>query len=177
MKLISNNELVTYFEEFLQEESIEIRFAYSGILDVFDYCLSEVEAKKIIKPYQYHREHEIKFIHLFRSLFNVDYKCTINLREPLRKLNKHQQDRLNEHEIEIYNMVQSQKVKLLIADNENELDFFMKLSTQEIHFCDYIFDNENVIISGNYDLSFPMYYQDDKYKELVEMNHLHVRSW
>jgi hypothetical protein len=172
-----NNEYYNLIEGIFQEESINMDFAFMGTLDVFSYCLSEDEARELIIPYNYHLEHESKFIDFFRSMFesNIDHNCTIYLREPLQKLRKHDKNRLNENEIEIFNFVRRQNVKIVIAENATELDFFVRLSTQEIHFCDYILDNEKVIIRGNYDLSFPIYYQEQKYRDLVENNNLHVR--
>jgi hypothetical protein len=169
-------ELNRYIEDFFEDESLNTKFLYSGILDVYNYCLSEEEAREIIIPYLYHQKHEDKFRRVFKSLYEISNKCIVNLREPLVKLSSYKRNRLNEEEIKIYNVVKCQKNKLLIVENVNELDFFLRLSTQEVHFCDYIFDNENVVINGNYDLSFPIYYQNPRYKQLIKINNLYVRS-
>jgi hypothetical protein len=171
-----NRYIEEFIEEFIEDELLNTRFLYSGILDVFNYCLSEEEAREIIIPYHYHQKHEDKFRKVFKSLFEMNNKCIVNLREPLVKLSSNKRNRLNKEEIKIYNVIKSMKNKFLIVENVNELDFFLRLSTQEVHFCDYIFDNEKVVINGNYDLSFPIYYQNPRYKQLIEINNLYVRS-
>ena len=159
----------------LKEASLEEHDQHQGILDVFDYCLSEEEAREIIIPYEYHLKHENKFISFFKDMFSK-YTCTVYFNNPIKKLNKEEKNRLGDVDFTIYKKLLKKQPGCVIVENIEELILLVKLSVLEISFVDYIFGQGEVVVQGNFDLSFPIYFQQDVVTKMVFNNRLFIRT-
>ncbi|AKG36174.1 hypothetical protein VK70_17720 [Paenibacillus durus ATCC 35681] len=172
-----NTQLYRLLDDVVQEESLSKGFTYTGVLDVFSYCLSEEEAKILIHPYEYHLKHEDKFINLFKSLFKErgSSNCFVHLGESIEELPKMNRGLITQKELKKLNIIRNQASKIIQIEDINEIELFLKLSTREIHFCDYIFNYGESVIRGNFDLSFPIHYKNKEYQTIIEQNNLYVR--
>ncbi|QWU15325.1 hypothetical protein SAMN04487895_10811 [Paenibacillus sophorae] len=172
-----NTNLYRVLDQLVQQDSLNKQFRYTGILDVFSYCLSEDEAKTLIHPYEYHLKHEYKFINLFKSLFeeNASSTCFVHLGNSIEELRKINHGLLNQNELKELNYVTNRGSRIIQIEDINEIELFLKLSTREIHFCDYIFNYGELMVRGNFDLSFPIYYKEKEYLTIIEKNNLYVR--
>lgn len=161
-------------KQWLKEENLEEHYLYKGILDVYSYCLSEEEAKEIIIPYEYHLKHENKFIAFFKDMF-AKYTCTVYFKNPIKKLSKEEKNRMGAVDFSIYNVLLKKQPGCVIVENIEELILLVKFSIVEISFVDYIFGQNEVVIQGNFDLSFPIFYQQDDVNKIVCENGLFSR--
>ncbi|WP_211746065.1 hypothetical protein [Paenibacillus sp. Marseille-Q4541] len=162
-------------KQLVKEDSILQFYQNQGILDVYPYCLSEEEAREIIVIYDYHLKHEHKFLSFFQDMF-AKHACTVHFREPIKKLNKEERERLGSVNFKTYKKLRKYKPGCAIVEIVEELLLLAKLSALEICFVDYIFDDGVVIVQGNYDLSFPIFYQHPEVTKIVSKSGLFIRS-
>ncbi|MFD2117633.1 hypothetical protein ACFSTH_09445 [Paenibacillus yanchengensis] len=124
-----------------------------GILDVYSYTLSEVEAKDLLSSFAEHNlKYEDRFIDTISSIFRKNggivlvYLSQCNYDSDLahKKGVKCKFSKENENE-------------LIKIDNLADLEIIAELSTRELFFSNFFFMNINTAIIANYDLSFPVY--------------------
>ncbi len=65
-------------------------------------------------------------------------------------------------------------------DNKDLMSFITRLNTRELFFCTIYFMEKPMTIWGNYNLSFPMFFEENNilevYKDLIKKHNLYVRG-
>lgn len=129
-----------------------------GILDVFSYTLSEVEAKILLNSFEEHNlKYENRFICTISSIFEKNggtvlvYLAQCNYDSYFVCVDG----------VEC-NFSKNDEKRLIKIDNLDDLESILKLSTRELFFSNFFFININTVIIANYDLSFPVYCVNQK---------------
>ncbi|MBW8361093.1 MAG: hypothetical protein K0M56_02765 [Kaistella sp.] len=80
--------------------------------------------------------------------------------------------------IEFIKKLDNANSKLIKLESKNELKMFFKIITRELTSPIFHFENGKVNLLGNYDLFFPMFFENnelaDKYREIALENNLHI---
>lgn len=157
-----------------------------GILDVFERRLSSEELHLLIECKSDNPEYliyEKSFLNFFQHLFDVQEERTVFVFCPdLKKLSHEEkqevmrflseQDRKHLEEI-----ISMENIDLIEIQELEKLLLSVRLSARELLFSNFFF--EDVMLIGNYSLSFPIYclHQDtlSKYANEAKRLGLHVR--
>jgi hypothetical protein len=80
--------------------------------------------------------------------------------------------------IEFVKKLDNANSKLIRIDSKKEIKMFFKIITRESNSPIFHFENGKVNLLGNFDLFFPMFFENnelvDKYKELALKHNLHI---
>lgn len=93
-----------------------------------------------------------------------------------RLKNKDEKNRLGDVDLSIYKKLHKKQPGCIIVENIEELILLVKLSVLEICFVDYIFGQGEVVVQGNFDLSFPIFFQKDDVNKMIFKNGLFIRT-
>lgn len=161
---------------------------HSGILDVFDHCLSAEETDTLLSSFIEHNlKYEDRFINFFNLAYEINDQKQVYMYFNLKGLEEYEilnildtldyQDKL----IFIKQITKSKGNKHYFKiENRNVLKVFVKLATRELFFPVFYFTRVPLIVVGNYDLSFPLFCKksDDLilYNDIVEKVGLHIRE-
>ncbi|MCM3783431.1 hypothetical protein M3231_10635 [Neobacillus mesonae] len=157
MKALQHDNLFKLVQD---EDALESLYAHYSVLDVQKHILSEREAAEIIIPYSYHLQHEEKFIAFFKEMYNW-MGCTVILRRN-RSLNRRSDKRLGTVNQHIYKELRVLQEDYIMVETQDEIELLAKLSVLEVMFSDFIFGDGKIVIQGNYDLSFPAYWNSEE---------------
>ncbi|MCY6369477.1 hypothetical protein [Clostridium ganghwense] len=160
----------------------------NGVLDVHDHALTLAESNELLGSVEkYNLKYEERFINFMKKIYNLNknkpiivdfYLKDIDNAGILRVLNYLDYD----DKLTFINHVRnlnSDSVYFLL-DNEELIPFITKLSTRELHFCTLHFMEIPLTVWGNYDLSFPVFFREDKdvsfYEKIARENNLFIRD-
>lgn len=159
-----------------------------GVLDIFDHCLNENEAEELLFSFTEHNlKNEYKFIEFMKLAYELNNNECIIMNFEFKDIDSSRiLDILNvlDYADKILFIEQLRKVKgekQYHGINYTELiDVFTKLATREIYFPIFYFTKLPMIIVGNYDLSFPIFFKEKdsivEYKEIAKECGLFIRS-
>ncbi|MCX0362129.1 hypothetical protein LI034_14070 [Clostridium perfringens] len=91
-------------------------------------------------------------------------------------------ERLDERDKNILIDINKQEIKSVYfeLDNKDLMSFITRLNTRELFFCTIYFMEKPMTIWGNYNLSFPMFFEGnnmlDIYRDLAKKHNLDVRG-
>lgn len=174
-----------------EEEDPNHFFENTGLLDVFDHCLTEQEASELLSSFE---EHNLKYEKHFIDFFQLVYKANnatptiyVDVSFPFEDDSPYKIEtiktilkRLNEVESLTFRELLSYKSTLYKINDFNTLAFVVILSTRELCFSNFFFPNLEVVVLGNYDLSFPLYCKDtenfEQLKKIAQKVGLNIRE-
>lgn len=185
---VTDAERSTLTQQFLQIDPEELEnprqfFQYIGTLDVFDHCLSEDEARKLLDYPNHNLRHESKYITFFNQVFDLNGSKPIFVNLQLSfaypALTPKDKARMNTA-LKALDKVDSKLFSILLKTytsvvqnglfkvyDQEALRLLVTLSARESCFSNFFFDNLNTVIIGNYDLSFPVYCTNESSFQLI----------
>ncbi|MGI5872659.1 MAG: hypothetical protein ACOX8T_11555 [Bacillota bacterium] len=174
---INNKKIEEYFKQYIH-----------GFLDVYNHCLSSEEVDKLMNSFEEHNlKYEDRFVGFMQAVYKMNKSQPVTVEFYLNELGS----------VELLNILSclDYKDKLLFIDqirylsgdshmflveNEEIITLLTKLSTRELIFPIFHFNEVPVCICGNFDLSFPIFFQDSNglniYKDMAGKYRLHIRD-
>jgi hypothetical protein len=143
-------------------------FKHIGILDVFNYCLSEQEASELLSSFNDHNlKYEDNFKSFFEEIFQWVQEKTVYIHvgtssnKEFKDMKpsdfKHFRNRLSKEEYSLLLQLLEYKTNTYKVDSIEGLLFFVTLSTREMSFSNFFIPELETVLIGNYELSFPIY--------------------
>ncbi len=187
LKQINESELLTTVDTI--DDSFEKHI--SGQLDVFDHILSEEEVKNTsLYSDNYFVEHNLK--HERKFLDFIDLICAENVDENIlieiyldefsaqKILNTSETLDLSDKYfwLDLIKKFNSFSSGFVSTNDVNVIRLFFKLAIRELDFPIFHFENKQMAISGNFDLSFPVFFGNEelysKYSALAKKVGLNI---
>lgn len=146
------NELKAKFKKFnvdLLEEPSEY-FSFVGIMDVYNYILSEQGANDLLGYNEHNLRYNSHFQKTFTQLFNNEKEVYVHVYK--KGLSKEQfkfiLSSLNRGEASFFRKLFTTKKGIYKIKDEETLSFFVKLSTKEIYFSTFFFYSLDTVVVG-----------------------------
>ncbi|WP_088041825.1 hypothetical protein [Bacillus sp. EAC] len=155
------------------EEILEGLFSNIGILDVYDQCLTEEEAVKLLSSFKNHNlKYEKNFLLFFEKIFELNSGQPIFVQLSIPFSNKSFSNMKTVDLEEYKNVLEKDSFAFLhnlLKSNSNvfkvtslqALQLISTLSTREVCFGNIFFPALETVIVGNFELSFPVYCNDN----------------
>ncbi len=159
-----------------------------GVLGTHNHGLTLGEVNEFLGCLEkYNLRYEEKFINFMKKIYNLNknkpiivdfYLKNIDNAGILRILNYLDYD----DKLIFINHIRNLNTDSVyfLLDNEELIPFITKLSTRELHFCTVHFTEIPITVWGNYQLSFPVFFREDKdvklYENTARENNLFIRD-
>jgi hypothetical protein len=167
-------------------EAPESIFNGIGILDVFNYCLSEDEARKYLWIDGFGQKHVDKYLNFIRDVYQLNHSEPVFVKIDKFFDKLHKNNSFNRAIHELAPKERSIFLNLLLNDeyflkvNELEvLNTLVKLIAMEEVLSTFYFPKTETVLIGNYDLSLPLYSKHEitfkEYEKLAHKNKLYIR--
>ena len=190
MKLIGNDFLILrkdFYDE--DDDLITPQNMKRYQLGLFDHLLNSNEVSEYYSPDSIFSKNFSKYEVLFLNFLNEVFE---NSTEPIfidfdiERLQNYQIIQiLNDLDyedkdiwIEFVKKLDNAKSKIIEVESATELKMFFKIVTRTVIFPFFHFENGKVILKGNFDLFFPMFFSTpelvNKYSLIANKNSLHI---
>lgn len=159
-----------------------------GILDVHDRSLSLTEIDESSHSVeQYNLKYEDRFINFMKNIYTINKEKPIMVDFYINNIDNEGILRVLSHleyddKLTFINHIRNIKTDSVyfLLEYEELIPFITRLSTRELHFCTFHFTDKPITIWGNYNLSFPVFFKDDKdisfYDHIARENDLFIRD-
>lgn len=160
----------------------------NGILDVHDRSLSLPEIDEASHSVEkYNLKYEDRFINFIKKIYTVNKEKPIMIDFYINNIDDEGFLRVLSHldyddKLTFINHIRNIKTESVyfLLEYEELIPFITRLSTRELHFCTLHFTDKPITIWGNYNLSFPVFFKDDKdvnfYNDLASESDLFIRD-
>lgn len=190
LKPIPENETTSVLKLQVAVENMEKAYKeYNhAVLDVFDHDLSLEESNKLLGSFVDHNlKYENSYIQFIEDIYKLNNCLPVIVDIYLNDL-----DNMNilrildtldyQDKLLFIDLIKNNKSRthLFSIKDKKILSLFIKLSTRELMFSIFHFTNLPITIVGNFDLSFPIFYEREndfkKYLTIARKNNLFFRN-
>jgi hypothetical protein len=190
LKPITENEYNAILKIQVNSETIDNAYEQysSAILDVFDHQLSMEEANQLLGYFVEHNlKYENRFIRFMEEVYTLNKSMPVLIEVYLKQLESTDILRIlhildYKDKLLFIDLIRNHQGEshLFLIEDEEALSLFIKLSTRELLFATFHFTNIPMTVLGNFDLSFPIFFncKDDieKYINIARNNQLFLRN-
>ncbi|MBH0167204.1 hypothetical protein IHV12_19965 [Fictibacillus sp. 7GRE50] len=145
----------------IEEEEFPNKHFFIGILDRFNYCLSETEASELLSSFEYDMLFEESYLSFFNKIYSLNNYQTFIFCPYLKSLSENEikviRENFKRDDLLLFEKLLSLETDLYEVRNVSYLRLFVKLSTRSLCFSNFFFPITESLIIGNYDLAFPVY--------------------
>lgn len=159
-----------------------------GVLDIHNRSLTLAEASEFLGSVEkYNLKYEDRFINFMKKIYNLNKNKPIIVDFYLKNLDNGGILRILNYldyddKLTFINHVRNLNTDSVyfLLENEELIPFITKLSTRELHFCTIHFTEIPITVWGNYELSFPVFFRENKdvkfYESMARENSLFIRD-
>lgn len=158
----------------------------NNILSVNSDKLNLFEEKQKIKKNKFKNEYEENFISFIQDAYKINDNKGVIIDFYINNLDdiaiNNILEALDEEEGGLFlNIIHEMtgSTNYFKVDNEEILSLIVKLNAREIFFSTFYFLDKEFTVWGNYNMEFPVFYNDDqiieKYKKIASENNLYIR--